>query len=104
MNLKAQNLERARVHVIWAIKRANRFRIATCRRTEEPEKYKKKLEEQKSQDRDIPLLYGGVPCGPISIKFVVFVGLTNGITYAKKDAKMSYGFSRPVGGKTHVSL
>ena len=92
-------------HVVWAIKRVNRLKIATCRRDEETEKkiYIKKG-EQKSQKCDISPLCGGAPCEPISTKFGVFVGLTNVITCAKIGFKISIGFSRPTGGKTQVSL
>ena len=86
-------------HVVWAIKRANRLKIATCRRDEETEKYKKKG-EQKSQKCDISPLCGGAPCEPISTKFVVFVGLINVITCAKNGFKTYIGFSRPTGGKS----
>ena len=34
----------------------------------------------------------------------VLVGLTNVITHAKNGFKISSGFSRATGGKTHVSL
>ena len=92
-------------HVVWAIKRVNRFRIATCRRDEETENKKmQKKGEQKSQKCDISPLCGGAPCEPISTKFGVFVGLTNVITCAKIGCKISIGFSRPIGGKTQVSL
>ena len=90
-------------HIVWAIKRANLSRIATCRRDEETEK-KYKKGEQKSQKCDISPLCGGAPCEPISTKFGVFVGLTNVITRAKIGSKISIGFSRPTGGKTQVSL
>ena len=57
-----------------------------------------------SQNRYISPLCGGAPCEPISTKFGVFVGLTNVITYAKNGSKIFFGFSRPTGGKTHISL
>ena len=85
-------------HVVWAIKRANLLKIATCRRDEETEKYKKKG-EQKSQKCDISPLCGGAPYEPISTKFVVFIGLINVITCAKNGFKTYIGFSRPTGGK-----
>ena len=91
-------------HVVWGIKRLNRFRIATCRRDEETEKKYKKKGEQKSQKCDISPLCGGAPCELISTKFGVFVGLTNVITCAKIGFKISIGFRRPTGGKTQVSL
>ena len=84
-------------HVVWAIKRANRSSIATCRRDEDTENIKKG--ELKSQSRDISSLCGGAPCKLISTKFSVFVGLTNVITYTKNGFKISIGFSRPTGGK-----
>ena len=87
-------------HVVWAIKRANRFRIATCRRDEETEKKGEHL----SQKCDISPLCGGDPCEPISTKVGMFVGLANVITYAKNGFKISSGFSRAAGGKMHVSL
>ena len=59
---------------------------------------------KKAQNRDISPLCGGSPCEPISTKFGVFLGLTNVITYAKNGSKISIGFSRPTGGKAHVSL
>ena len=58
----------------------------------------------KSQKCDISPLCGGAPCEPISTKFGVFVGLANVITYARNGYKISIGFSRTTGGKTHVSL
>ena len=60
--------------------------------------------EQKSQNRYISPLCGGAPCKPISTKFGVFVGLTNVITYAKNNFKISSDFSRATGEKTYVSL
>ena len=65
---------------------------------------KLKKRENKSQNRYISPLCGGAPCEPISTKFGLFVGLTNVITYTKNGSKIPIGFSRPTGGKTHVSL
>ena len=64
----------------------------------------KKKGEQKSQKCDISPLCGGAPCEPISTKLGVFVGLTNVITCAKNGFETYIGFSRPTGGKKHVSL
>ena len=91
-------------HVVWVIKRANRLKIATCRRDEKTEKKIQQKGEQKSQKCNISPLCGGAPCELISTKFGLFVGLTNVITCAKIGFKISIGFSRPTGGKTHVSL
>ena len=82
-------------HVVWAIKRANRLKIATCRRDEETEK-----RENKSHKCDISPLCGGAPCEPISTKFGVFVGLINVITCAKNSFKTYISFSSPTGGKS----
>ena len=60
--------------------------------------------EQKSQNRYTSTLCGGASCVPISTKFGEFVGLTNVITYTQNGLKYSMGFTRPTGGKTHVSL
>ena len=87
-------------HVFWAIKRANRFIIATCRRDEETEK----KGEQKSQNLNISPLCSGAAREPISTKLGVLVGLPDVITYAKNGLKISNGFSRATGGKMHVSL
>ena len=65
---------------------------------------RKKEGEQKSQNRDSSPLCGGAAWEPISTKFDLFVGPTNVITYTKNDYKILIGFSRPTGGKTHVSL
>ena len=65
---------------------------------------KLKKGERKSQNRDISPLCGDAPCESISIKFDMFVGLTNIITYTKNGFKISIGFSRTTGGKTHFSL
>ena len=60
--------------------------------------------EQKSPNRDISPLCGGATCEPITMKFGVFVGLTDVITYTKSGSKISNGISRSTGGKTNVSL
>ena len=70
----------------------------------EQKKKKKKKGEQKSQNRYIKPLCSGAPREPISTKFGVFVGLTNVITDAENGFKISIGFSRATGAKTHVSL
>ena len=65
---------------------------------------RKKMGEQKSQTVIFHHYVEVFPCEPISTKFGVFVGLTNDITYTKNSSKGFIGFSRPTGGKTHVSL
>ena len=62
------------------------------------------MAEHKSQKCDISPLCGGTPCAPISTKIGVFVGLTDVITFTKNGSKISIGFSRTTGGKTHVSI
>jgi hypothetical protein len=87
-------------HVVWAIERANRSRIATCKQDEETEK-KKKGGTKVSK----PLHFTTVwlrPWNPILTKSNLFVGLTNVITYAKNGSSNFIGFSRPEDGKTHV--
>ena len=102
MNLKASNPERLvfkTEHVICAIKHANRSRFATYRRDEETEKRENESHKTVTFHHRV-----AAPPEPISIKFGVFVGLTNDITYTKNGFKIFIGFSRPTSGKTHVSL
>ena len=57
------------------------MRIGPELRPEETEKKFKTKGEQKSQNRDISPLCGGATCEPISIKFCMFIDLTNVVTY-----------------------
>ena len=107
MNFKAPSPQKARVR-----NRTRRLSYQACesvkevRPVGEMRKRTKNIKkgEQKSQKCDISPLCGGAPCEPISTKFGVFVGLINVITCAKNGFKTYIGFSRPTGGKTHVSL
>ena len=86
-------------HVVWAIKRANRSRIATCRRDEETEKGRTKVTKpwyfttvwRRSLSTDLNQIW--CVCRSYQRYYAYQKWFQNFI-----------GFSRPTSGKTHASL
>ena len=67
----------------------------------------KKREKRKNKSHKTMIFHHCVAAPPVNRSqpnFDVFVGLSNFITYSKNGSKISIGFSRPTGGKTHISL
>jgi len=78
-----------RKHVVWAIKRENRFSGSTCARSRER---KGQDNQKKSQGGNISPTCGEAPNAPIETKLRMVSHLADVITYAKFQVEIFTGY------------